>query len=76
MLFNMKNTITIQLDGMECSTCVMNIDGVMEDQDGVFESRTSYAKQQTSITFDSKKVSAKTLVSLLTSSGYKAQLVA
>lgn len=71
----MKKKMVLKIGGMDCSSCVINIDGVLEDQVGVFESRTSYAKQQTNITFDSDKVSAKKLLTLVKSTGYKVEVL-
>ena len=37
--------IKLQIQGMHCSSCAMNIDFDLEDLDGVKSAKTSYAKQ-------------------------------
>lgn len=43
----------------------MNIDGELEDTEGVKEAKTNYAKQQTEVTFDSEKISVDKIVSII-----------
>jgi copper chaperone CopZ len=50
----------------------MNIDGVLEDAQGVSEARTNYAKSQTDVSFDPKKISSQKIISLIQSAGYTA----
>lgn len=47
-------TITLKLSGLHCSSCSLNIDGEIEDLPGVSSVSTSYAKQESVITYDSK----------------------
>lgn len=60
---------------MDCGSCVMNIDGVLEDIDGVEESRTSFTKELTTVTFNANKVTPQTLMKQLEVSGYEAIIV-
>ncbi len=48
-----------KITGMHCTSCAMNIDGELEDTEGVKESSTNYAKQETEVEFDEKKLDAK-----------------
>lgn len=50
---------------MHCTSCAMNIDGELEDTEGVKESNTSYAKQETEVTFDPKKISIDKINSII-----------
>lgn len=59
------DTIKLNIFGMHCTSCAMNIDGELEDTEGVKESKTNYAKQQTEVTFDSKKVSVDKIISII-----------
>lgn len=43
----------------------MNIDGELEDTEGVKEAKTNYAKQQTEITFDPEKISVDKMISII-----------
>ena len=36
--------LILTIEGMHCTSCAMNIDGALEDTEGVFNSETSYAK--------------------------------
>ena len=71
----MNKKVSLQISGMDCATCVINIDGILEDAEGVSEARTSYAKQITDVTFDSKKISQKKIVLLIAQAGYTSQVI-
>lgn len=58
-------TIKLNIFGMHCTSCAMNIDGDLEDTEGVKEAKTNYAKQQTEVTFDPKKVSVEKMISII-----------
>ena len=62
--------IVFKIFGMHCTSCAMNIDGALEDTDGVFSSETSYAKAEVKIDFDSQKVTEKKLVQMIKAEGY------
>lgn len=47
---------------MHCTSCAMNIDGELEDTEGVKESKTNYAKQVTEVTFDPEKISVEKMI--------------
>lgn len=57
--------VKLNIYGMHCTSCAMNIDGDLEDTEGVKESKTNYAKQQTDVTFDDKKVSIEKIISVI-----------
>lgn len=56
--------------GMDCASCVINIDGALEDTKGIKEARTNYAKQQTEVMFDSDHVSEKDIIGIIKQAGY------
>lgn len=60
---------------MDCASCVMNVDGVLEDVEGVAESRTNFAKETTTVTYYSDKVRPEDLVMYIKSTGYDAVIV-
>ena len=62
---------TFKIEGMHCTSCAMNIDGELEDTDGVLEVSTSYAKALTKVNYDPKKVNKKTLVEAIKTAGYE-----
>ncbi len=70
----MKQKAKFNILGMHCTSCAMNIDGELEDLDGVEESSTNYAKALTEVTFDAEKVNFKEMVSAIKKAGYEASL--
>ncbi len=59
------NKIKLNIFGMHCTSCAMNIDGELEDSEGVKESKTNYAKQVTEVTFDPEVTSVEKLVTII-----------
>jgi copper chaperone CopZ len=57
---------------MDCSACVINIDGALEDTKGVLEARTNYAKSRTDVSFDPQKISSQQIISIIKTVGYTA----
>jgi len=51
----------------------MDIDGELEDTEGVKESRTNYAKQKTEVEFNSEEISEDKIISLIQKLGYSAE---
>lgn len=75
-LFNNKKnenleTVQIKINGMHCTSCSMNVDGELEELDGVKSASTSYAKQESIVEYDPKKVSVKQLEKVITDLGYE-----
>ena len=64
-------TIKWKINGMHCSSCAMNIDGAVEDLEGVSESRTSYAKAEVVVKFDKKKINQSKIEKEIDDLGYK-----
>lgn len=69
----MTQKITLKIIGMHCTSCAFNIDGELEDTDGVKESKTNYAKQVTEVTFDESKVNTTRMKEVIAGLGYTAQ---
>lgn len=61
----MAKKAKLKIIGMHCTSCAMNIDGELEDTEGVKEAKTNYAKQQTEVTFDPEKVSVGKMISII-----------
>jgi P-type Cu+ transporter len=70
MIIKQKFTIT----GMHCTSCAFNIDGELEDTDGVKESSTNFAKAETKVEFDPEKIDEKEIIKLIKKVGYSAVL--
>ena len=60
---------------MHCSSCAMNIDFDLEDLDGVNSAKTSYAKQETEVEFDTEKLVLEKVVEQIKKTGYQANLI-
>ncbi|HSW88686.1 MAG TPA: heavy-metal-associated domain-containing protein [Candidatus Saccharimonadales bacterium] len=65
--------ITLQISGMHCTSCAMNIDGELEDTEGIKESNTNYAKQKTEVSYDPEKITEKKIIEIIQQVGYTAQ---
>ncbi len=63
--------LTFKISGMHCVSCSMNIDGELEDVDGVVSASTSYARSVCTVSFDAKKTSQKQIISTIQKLGYK-----
>lgn len=75
--FKKKNnfdTATFSIDGMHCTSCSMNIDGELEELEGVQSASTSYAKATTRVEYDSKKVSEQKIIQTINKLGYMASV--
>lgn len=69
----MTKKIKLKITGMHCTSCAMNIDGELEDTEGVKEASTNYAKALTEVTFDTDKLTYEEVVSIVKKVGYEAQ---
>lgn len=58
-------TVKLNIIGMHCTACAMNIDGELEDAEGVAEAKTNYAKQVTDVTFDEKKLNVNKIIAII-----------
>lgn len=55
----------LKIEGMHCASCAMNIDGELEDTEGVQEANTNYLKSQTEVTFDPEKISTDKIIATI-----------
>ncbi len=63
--------ITLKLDGLHCVSCSLNIDGELGELKGVITSSTSYARQESVITYDPAQTDPKKFVLVIESLGYR-----
>lgn len=63
--------VTFKIKGMHCTSCAMNIDGVLEDLEGVVEARTSYAKAEVTVVYDPVRVTRKQMLLEMEKLGYR-----
>lgn len=57
---------------MHCSNCVMRLEGIEDDLEGIREIRGSYHKQTLEVTFDETVVSEDEIKQAITDLGYTA----
>ena len=62
--------IKLKISGMHCTSCAMDIDGELEDTEGVQCAKTNYAKSQTEVEFDPEKLTEKEIATIIKKAGY------
>ncbi|MDQ3008914.1 MAG: cation transporter [bacterium] len=62
--------LTLEVEGMHCTSCAMNIDGALEDTAGVLKADTSYAHSKVTVQFDPSLTSPEELKKVITEQGY------
>lgn len=68
--------VKLKIEGMHCTSCAMNIDGELEELDGVISASTTYASAQTKIQYDPEKVDKENFQKVITKLGYTAEEMA
>ena len=63
------------ITGMHCTSCAFNIDGELEDTDGIKSANTNYARSQTEVEFDPEKINEEKIVGIVNKIGYKVSLI-
>lgn len=67
----MIKKVILKINGMHCTSCAMNIDGELEDTEGVVSSNTNYAKSTTEVSFDQKRLSEDQIIEVIKNVGYE-----
>jgi len=63
---------TFKIPDMTCSACVMKLEGLEDDLDGVKEINASYHKLEMVIEFDESKLTDEQIVAAVRKKGYTA----
>jgi len=66
--------LTFRVIGMHCSSCVMRIEGIEDELDGVKRINASYQKGQMQVEFDDSKVTVEQIIEAVKKKGYEASL--
>ena len=66
--------IVLDIQGMHCSSCAMNIDFDLEDLDAIKEAKTNYARQKCEVEFDEDSISEDQIIKQIKDTGYAANL--
>lgn len=64
--------IILKIEGMHCGSCVMNIEGELEDTEGIKKSKVNFAAEKAEIEYDEKKIDSKKIQSIIADLGYNA----
>jgi mercuric ion binding protein len=70
----MNKQITIQIQGMNCGSCVASIEKVLTKVQGVAKSTVNLAQANAIISFDDSKTSAEKLVEAIENAGFDANI--
>jgi len=60
-----------RVDGMHCSNCAMNIEGIEDDMPGIKQISASYQKGQMVVEFDEAMVSENQILEAVKERGYQ-----
>lgn len=71
----MTRKVSIKIQGMDCASCVINIDGALEDLDGVKNAATNFAKEVTTIEYNPEKISQTKVLQTIRAVGYKGAVI-
>jgi len=63
---------TFRVPDMHCSSCVMRVEGIEDELDGVMRASASYHKGQVLIEYDETRVSEDQIIVALRELGYQA----
>lgn len=64
-------TLSLNLSGLHCTSCAIDIDLTLEDLPGVTNSKTNYAKSLATVEFEPNKISPKEIIEQINKLGYK-----
>lgn len=62
---------TLQISGMHCASCAVNIESAIKEQSGVINANVNYATSQANLEFDKNKVSLESLTKTIQDAGYQ-----
>ncbi|MDZ4672447.1 MAG: heavy-metal-associated domain-containing protein [Phototrophicales bacterium] len=60
-----------KITGMHCTSCAMNIEGELEDLQGIIKADVNFPKQITHVEYDEKIVSAQQIITTIEKLGYQ-----
>jgi P-type Cu+ transporter len=66
-----KESLTLHLSGMHCTSCAVNIDLALEDIPGITQSSTNYQKSTITIHYDPNTITPEAIGQIITDLGYQ-----
>lgn len=70
----MQQSISLDIKGMTCASCVNRIEKVLKQDSGVINASINLATEKAKVEFDNSLVNSSTLISLVGKAGYQASL--
>lgn len=67
----MNTKVKLKLEGMHCSSCVMLIEGDLEDL-GVNSVKVNFAKSEAEIEYNQEKIKEEDIITCIKKTGYSA----
>jgi copper chaperone CopZ len=64
-------SIVVKIGGMHCTSCAMNIDGALEDLEGIVSASTNYAKSEVKVEYSAEKVEINEIFEVIKGQGYQ-----
>ena len=71
----MQKKVSLHIIDLDCGSCVMIIDGDLEDLAGVYEAQTNYSASRTDVLYDPQKITTKKIIAMIKKSGYSASVL-
>ena len=62
---------TLKITGMHCPSCAMNIDGALEELEGIVSASTNYARSEFVVEYIEEKVELPQVKKTIVAQGYK-----
>ncbi|MGK5090867.1 heavy metal translocating P-type ATPase [Deltaproteobacteria bacterium TL4] len=67
-------TQTMNIHGMTCSSCAVNIERTVNKLQGIQEANVNFATEQLRVTFNTEEMSSETIIEAISSAGYNAEI--
>lgn len=70
----MRQNLSFDIKGMTCASCVNRIEKGLKKDESIFSVTVNLATEKASVEFDSSKLDASKIISLITKTGYEAKV--
>lgn len=69
----MIKTVKYNLSGLHCSSCALNIEGALEDSEGIKNASVNYAKSVLEVEYDDTSLPSGKIQEIVKQTGYGAE---
>ncbi|HHV23310.1 MAG: heavy metal translocating P-type ATPase [Methanosarcina sp.] len=69
-----KDTVTLNLEGMSCASCAVNIEKVLNKTEGVISASVNFPLEKAVVEFDSARISVREIIAAVQGIGYGASV--